>query len=1092
MRLIVLIVVSFAAFVDTGFAQPTPSVGPDFNRQIAPLLKKYCVGCHNADDREGKLSLESFGDLQRGGKRGAAVLPGNGAASRLVRVLTGAAEPKMPPPDNPAPTKAEVARIADWVNSGARGPDGQEIDRKILVTPKIEPAPRLKHAVTAIDVSPDGKLVAVARFRNVELRSSDLAKVVRTLESHPGKVNGVQFSKNGQWLVTASGIAGLYGVAGIYDVQTGKLIRSVEGHRDTMYAAVLSPNGEMLATGSYDKKILLWNAKTGTLIREIAGHNDAVYDLAFSPDNTLLSSASGDETVKIWQVSTGRRLDTLGQPTAEQYTVTFSPDGRYVLAGGVDNRIRVWRVVSRDSVKINPMIFARFGHEGPIVKLAFSADGKTLVSAAEDRTIKLWETERFTERHLYERQPETTHAVAMAADGQSLVVGRVDGSLQRYPVVSGAAAGTGNTTGVAEHFITDARKSVAITEQEPNNGPKDAMPITIPATITGVIHGDMESTADQDVYRFRCKQGEVWVLDVNAARSKSPLDSKIEVLDAKGSPVLRSLLQATRDSYIKFRGVDSNTRDCRVHNWEEMNLNEYLFIGGEVVKLYLAPRGPDSGFAFYPHGGNRRCYFDTSASSHALHAPCYIVKPHAPGAKLIPNGLPVFPLYFENDDDGWRQLGADSRLTFTAPADGEYLVRIQDVRGFQGDQFKYTLTVRPSKPDFSVALGGANPTIGAGSGQEFSVSANRVDGFEGAIRVDISNLPDGFHATTPLVIEAGHDRAIGTLNALPSAPNPSAEALKNVKVTATATVLGKAVTKSVNNFGTIKLAQKPKLLVTVFPSDGQPSPVASRKWTVVRPIRASAVNGTKLTLQSDDSVLASGKTPETDSYVIALESQARGIRAIKLEVMGHDSLPGKAPGRADPNGNFVLSEIKINAGPIGGKLQPMRVKLRSASADYSQAGWDIGGAIDGNQKTGWAIAEKSKDDKFPVKKNGSDPSHVAIFEFAQPIEFETGTQLTVVLDQMSDVKSHTLGRFRISVTTDSIGEFPQPQELVIRPGETITATVRIERNGFNGRVRFEAIDQNLPHGVIVDNIGLSGLLIVEGTNERTFFLTAAK
>ena len=1092
MRLIIFIAVWTTTFASTSDAQQTRPVGPDFNQQIAPLLKKYCAGCHNADDREGQLSLESFADLQKGGKRGAAVLPGDGNASRLVRVLTGAAEPKMPPKDNPEPSKAEVALITAWVNAGARGPNGKEIDRRILVTPKIEPSPALKRAVTAIDVSPDGKQVAVARFRQVELRSTELKTVLRTIDSHPGKINSVQFSRDGKWLVTASGISGLYGLASVFDVQTGKLIRSVEGHRDSMYAAVLSPDGKLIATGSYDKRILLWNAKTGTLIRDISGHNDAVYDLAFSPDSKLLASASGDETIKIWQVSTGRRLDTLGQPTAEQYTVTFSPDGKYVLGGGVDNRIRVWRVESRDSAKINPILFARFGHEGPIVNLAFSADGRTLVSAAEDRTIKLWETDGFTERHLYERQPSTTHAVAMAADGKSIVVGRVDGSLQRYPIVTAAAAGTGADHGVTARYITDGRKLAAVIEKEPNDEPKTAMPITIPATITGSIHGEMDAVADQDVFRFRCRQGEVWLLEVNAARSKSPLDSKIEILDAKGQPVLRTLLQATRDSYIKFRGIDSNTRDCRVHNWEEMNLNEYLFIGGEVVKLYLAPRGPDSGFAFYPHGGNRRCYFDTSSSSHALHAPCYIVTPHAPGSKLIPNGLPVFPLYFENDDDGWRQLGADSRLTFTAPSDGEYLVRIQDVRGFQGDKFKYTLTVRPSKPDFSVSLTGANPTIGSGSGQEFSVNAKRVDGFEGAIRVDISNLPIGFYATTPLVIQAGHDRAIGTLNALPSAPVPSASALKNVKVTATADVLGKTLTKPVNNFGAIKLATKPKLLVAVFPSDGQPAVLPSRKWTVLKPARVGSVNSTKLTVQSDDSVLASGEVPDTDSYVVALETRLRGIRAIKLEVLGHDSLPSKAPGRANPNGNFVLSEFRINASPLGAKAQPSRVNLASASADYSQAGWDIGGAIDGNQTTGWAIAEKTKDNKFPVKKNGTDASHSAVFEFKKPLGFEQGTRLSVVLDQMSDLKSHTLGRFRISVTTDSIGDLPKPQELVIKPGETIEATVRIERNGFKGRVRFEAINHNLPHGVIVDNIGLSGLLIVEGTNERTFFLTAAK
>ena len=57
---------------------------PDYNTQVAPILKKYCSGCHNDDDAEGKLSLESFAALQRGGKNGASLLPGDSKSSRLM------------------------------------------------------------------------------------------------------------------------------------------------------------------------------------------------------------------------------------------------------------------------------------------------------------------------------------------------------------------------------------------------------------------------------------------------------------------------------------------------------------------------------------------------------------------------------------------------------------------------------------------------------------------------------------------------------------------------------------------------------------------------------------------------------------------------------------------------------------------------------------------------------------------------------------------------------------------------------------------------------------------------------------------------
>src|SRR4030095_14868519 len=145
-----------------------------------------------------------------------------------------------------------------------------------------------------------------------------------------------------------------------------------------------------------------------------------------------------------------------------------------------------------------------------------------------------------------------------------------------------------------------------------------------------------------------------------------------------GRPVERLLLQAVRDSHVTFRGIDSNSTDCRVENWEEKELHKYLSLQGEVVKLFRAPQGPDSGFLFYSSNGKRRAYFDTSATSHANDEPCYIVEPHPLGAKLVASGLPVFTLYYANDDDGERKLGTDSKLHFTAPADSAYLIRVRD------------------------------------------------------------------------------------------------------------------------------------------------------------------------------------------------------------------------------------------------------------------------------------------------------------------------------------------------------------------------------------------------------------------------------
>ena len=103
----------------------------------------------------------------------------------------------------------------------------------------------------------------------------------------------------------------------------------------------------------------------------------------------------------------------------------------------------------------------------------------------------------------------------------------------------------------------------------------------------------------------------------------------------------RLVMQAVRDSYITFRPIDSRAAEARVANWEEMELNEFLYMNGEVAKLFRMPQGPDSAFVFSASNGARRCFFDTSPAAHALDEPCYIVQPRPMGTRAVPNGLPT-------------------------------------------------------------------------------------------------------------------------------------------------------------------------------------------------------------------------------------------------------------------------------------------------------------------------------------------------------------------------------------------------------------------------------------------------------------------
>lgn len=907
-----------------------------FDDQIAPILAKHCAGCHNAGDKEGSFAIDSYSGLVAGGDSGPAIVSGDAESSLMVQLVRGDMEPRMPPDDEDGLDEEEIQLLVDWINAGAQGPTEERVGRARLMTPQLPRASGADQQLMALARSPDGKQLAIGRFGQVELLDAESHDVRMTLTDIPGKVNSISYSADGSRLVVASGIAGVVGEASIWDVTTGERSSQFVGHQDTLYDARLSPDGEIVATCSYDQQILLWNVSSGEVQMTLSGHNGAVFALAFSPDGSVLASASADETVKLWRVQDGERLDTLSQPEGEQFAVAFSPDGEHIVAGGADNRIRVWRFVSRETPRINPLRFARFGHEGSILKLAFSPDGTTLASAAEDHTVKLWETSRFTELHLYEPLSSLVTGLTVEADHRTVHVAQLHGQLAR---MIGTAVTSDDSTSVAV-VPTTVRDDMPVelqeqTEQEPNDSPEQATPVELPARIRGTIHPREKGTVDVDLYRFDAREGEQWVLEIEAARNQSPLDSYLEVLDENGEPIERVLLQAVRDSYFTFRGKDSDTSDdFRIHNWEEMELNEYLYANGEVVKLWLYPRGPDSGFKVYPGSGKRWGYFDTTPVAHALGAPCFIVVPHPPGTTLIPNGLPVFPIYYENDDDSRRRHGADSRLTFTAPKDGRYLVRVSDVRGFGGEDYQYDLIIRPRRPDFKVTLEGANPQVNAGSSKEFTVRAERMDEYDGPIRVDIENVPAGFQVTSPVVIEAGQITAMGVISAAPDAVAPPEDSADQVRVTATATIAGQEVTHEVNSLGKIGLADPPKLLVRILPDIDQvaasaaPSAAGASDAEVTSAASAAAVASGESEIAdeseaadtseiadaseaSDSSELSDDpRIPALDDepWELVIEPGTTVTAKVRVERQGHDgviSFGNEDSGRNLPHGVYV-------------------------------------------------------------------------------------------------------------------------------------------------------------------------------------------
>lgn len=793
----------------------------NFANDIAPILQTYCVGCHTADDPEGGLIMESYDQLMRGGDSGLSVTAGTANSSRLFMMLTGELDPVMPPEDEPRPSEAEIELLAEWIEQGALGPSGRQPLKRTLRVPQIDSNPAVELPVTAIAISPDGQLRAIARYGSVELRDKT-DKLVSKLTKELGKVNGLEFSRDGARLLVASGVPGAYGNAALFEVATGEMLNEWIGHRDTLYAATFSPDETIVATAGYDREIILWDSQSGVELRRLLGHNGAIFDLAFSPDGKVLCSACADETVKVWNVATGERLDTLGQPTGEVFAVDVTPDGKHILAASGDNRLRVWSLKSTDKPAINPLIVTRFVDESPLVDFSISRDGKSLVAMGQAGNLKVLRTTDWNQMATLDSLADVGSDLAFSTDGSTLMIAMMSGELveRTMPRIASAASDVRGITQATPIYI-DLGELTHIDEVSLNSqaGPAADLPRGV------TLRGRIAEPGRVDSYRWRAKTGEVWAIDADAVpcadendQGTGRLDPVVAIFDEADRPVLRVRLQAIRDTYFTFRGKDSEqSDDFRLFNWQELNLGEYLYAAGEVTRLWMHPRGPDSGFNVYPGSGMRWTYFGTTQTTHALGEPAYIVRPLSADESPMANGLPSFDVYYENDDDPFRNAGKNSRLLFTAPQDGRYTVRLTDTRGEGADEgYEYDLRIRPAQPHYTATINKAKSELRRGTGREFTVKIQRFDGFNGPVTFECPDVPDGIVINVPLTIEAGQNAAIGTVWVSEDA---QWKGKRSASLVASADINGRRVERAVGSIGEFELKERPSVIPSIQPVD---------------------------------------------------------------------------------------------------------------------------------------------------------------------------------------------------------------------------------------------------------------------------------
>ena len=408
----------------------------DFEREILPVLKDNCLACHNQTKAKADLILETPQTILKGGESGPAVVPGKSVDSLILKVASHREKPSMPPRENKVAasnlTPEQLGLVKLWIDQGAKGevrataplawqplpdalnpiyavalsqdgqlaacgranhifvyhvPSRQLLTRLVDTTVTNDLAAAHRDLVQSLAFNPEGTLLASGSYREVKLWRRP--KNVHALQVSNADTNGITamaVNSEGKMLATA----GTENIIKLWELPSGKQIKTFAGHEKTVTALRFSTNGARLFSGSLDKTLRIWNVGDGSVV-SLTNTPAELNAIALLAGDTQIASAHADNTIRIWAWANPSNTITLmkelkGHEAAVTALEPIPQKPNQFVSGSTDGTVRQWDLDKSEAIRV-------MKHEGAVTAVAVRPDGKRFASAGANNIAKLWNAE---------------------------------------------------------------------------------------------------------------------------------------------------------------------------------------------------------------------------------------------------------------------------------------------------------------------------------------------------------------------------------------------------------------------------------------------------------------------------------------------------------------------------------------------------------------------------------------------------------------------------------------------------------------------------------------------------------------------------